>query len=259
MLGILQPECQWISGTKVGKPHPNCLVKNATIAHKEVLTLAEKKTHPYTPSGAGGITSAVTQFRSNLPQNVNAQTLKKFGIAPNNESYIINILRFVGVIDDDGERTERATTIFAQDDTDFQKEFGEMVKTAYSELFHLYNEAAWDLPDNKLISFFRTTDQTSSIVGQRQANTFRALASLAGHGAPPAPPKPKQAKETKAKPGATSKPKEQLVIHPPNGGEQQPRDFGLTVRVEVNLPPDGTQDTYDRIFRSIRENLLNGK
>jgi hypothetical protein len=33
-------------------------------------------------------------------------------------------------------------------------------------------------------------------------------------------------------------------------------DFGLTVRIEVNLPPGGDQDTYDKIFRSMRENLL---
>jgi len=37
------------------------------------------------------------------------------------------------------------------------------------------------------------------------------------------------------------------------------RDIGLTVRIEVNLLPAGDQDTYDRIFRSIRENLLNAK
>jgi hypothetical protein len=35
-------------------------------------------------------------------------------------------------------------------------------------------------------------------------------------------------------------------------------NFGLTVRVEINLPSDGDQETYDRIFRSIKENLLNG-
>jgi len=34
---------------------------------------------------------------------------------------------------------------------------------------------------------------------------------------------------------------------------------GLTVRIEVNLPADGDQDTYDKIFKSIRENLLNAK
>jgi hypothetical protein len=30
------------------------------------------------------------------------------------------------------------------------------------------------------------------------------------------------------------------------------------VRIEINLPADGDQETYDRIFKSIRENLLNG-
>lgn len=34
--------------------------------------------------------------------------------------------------------------------------------------------------------------------------------------------------------------------------------MALTVRVEINLPAGGDQETYDRIFKSIRENLLNG-
>ena len=33
--------------------------------------------------------------------------------------------------------------------------------------------------------------------------------------------------------------------------------FGLTVRIEINLPASGDQETYDRIFKSIRDNLLN--
>lgn len=32
----------------------------------------------------------------------------------------------------------------------------------------------------------------------------------------------------------------------------------LTVRIEVNLPAQADQETYDRIFKSIRANLLNG-
>jgi hypothetical protein len=35
--------------------------------------------------------------------------------------------------------------------------------------------------------------------------------------------------------------------------------FGLTVRIEVNLPAEGEQQTYDRIFRSIRKNLIDGE
>ena len=36
------------------------------------------------------------------------------------------------------------------------------------------------------------------------------------------------------------------------------RNLGLTVRIEINLPATGDQETYDKIFKSIRENLLNG-
>ncbi len=37
------------------------------------------------------------------------------------------------------------------------------------------------------------------------------------------------------------------------------RDFGLTVRIEINLPADADQETYDKIFRSIKENLINAE
>jgi len=35
--------------------------------------------------------------------------------------------------------------------------------------------------------------------------------------------------------------------------------LGLTVRVEVNLPADASQDAYDKIFQSLRKNLIDGK
>jgi len=223
--------------------------------------LAER--HPYSPGGAGAIAAAITQFRNALPAKINAETLKKLAIAPNNESYIINILRFLGVIDADGTKTEAAASAFAKDDEEFQKEFGAMVEAAYSELFNLHHEKTWELPENRLISFFRTADQTSAITGKRQASTFQALASFAGHGKALEPPKPIQARQPKeAKPKGEKPTRAQIekpVITSHDVGKDQPRAFGLTVRVEVNLPPAGDQETYDRIFRSIRENLLNAK
>lgn len=41
--------------------------------------------HPYMP-GSGGLVQAVNQFRNSFPTQVTADTLKKLGIAPNNES-----------------------------------------------------------------------------------------------------------------------------------------------------------------------------
>jgi hypothetical protein len=44
---------------------------------------------------------------------------------------------------------------------------------------------------------------------------------------------------------------------PASSQEDQKAAVGLTVRIEINLPANGTQATYDNIFQSIRKNLLN--
>jgi hypothetical protein len=222
--------------------------------------MAEKQ-HPYASPGA--IAAAINQFRKSFPAKVSADTLRKLAIAPQNESYVINTLRFVGAIDAEGNKTPKATAAFNQHDAAaFQKALGEMIETAYTELFELYKEGAWELSLDNLISFFRSTDQTSDVVGRRQASTFQALASLAGHGEPPVQQKPTTKKSALPKNGKVKAAKHDTpAVAAKTGGDgrQQERDFGLSVRIEVNLPPAGDQETYDRIFRSIRENLLNAK
>lgn len=221
--------------------------------------MAEK--HPYASPGA--VIAAVNQFRKSFPPKVTADTLRKLSIAPNNESYVINTLRFVGAVDPDGNKSDVSNAAFLQhEDAAFQESFGEMVKKAYTGLFSLHGDAAWDLSIDSLIAFFRNSDQTSDVVGRRQASTFQALASLAGHGDGPAPPKSHaKSKEPKAKnaKAAASGAANQTEKNTPKLSEGQSRDVGLTVRVEVNLPAAADQETYDRIFRSIRDNLLNGK
>jgi hypothetical protein len=228
--------------------------------------LADKTTHPYI-SGGGSLAAAINQFRKTFPTSVTAETLKKLNIAPNNESYLINILRFIGVIDDDGNRTAAAQTTFSKhQDEEFHRAFEGLIKTAYKELFELHGDEAWKLDEDALISFFRNTDSTSAVVGKRQAGTFEALASFAGHGEAPLP------KTGKAKTGSNDKPAKPKAKtatvspaaptpNPPSGNTDPPAQspVGLTVRIEVNLPAGGDQETYDRIFRSIRENLLNAK
>ena len=160
----------------------------------------------------------------------------------------------------------RVLALFAQhDDQEFHKGFAPMLQSAYKDLFALHAENTWSLSGDKLISFFRTTDQTSDIVGRRQAARFQALASFAGHGETPiAKGTGGKSKEGKAK---SDRSKETKALATINGGKEQERnsnnlqqrDVGLTVRIEVNLPSAADQETYDRIFRSIRENLLNAK
>ena len=224
-------------------------------------------THPYI-GGGGAIIQAVNHFRRSFPSTVTADTLKKLGIAPKNESYLINILRFLGTIDEEGKRTDEAAKVFnVHEDTGFQKAFGAIVKSAYSDLFSLHGDAAWELDSNVLITFFRQADQSSGIVGGRQASTFRTLAALAGHGdvatprsrssGPTGKRESKPAKKTEKKMSQPAK-VELPVVKPGEGQQFGASNFGLTVRIEINLPTDASQDTYDKIFQSLRKNLIDG-
>lgn len=47
--------------------------------------------HPYV-SGAGNVTQMIGLLRKNFPAIVTSETVKRFGLASNNESYILNIL-----------------------------------------------------------------------------------------------------------------------------------------------------------------------
>ena len=221
-------------------------------------------THPYITSG-GPIVQIINHLRRSFPATIDAGTVRRLGIAPKNESYLINILRFVGIIDDEGKRTPQATKVFSvHDDTKFQVELGGVVKNAYKQLFDDHGDAAWQLDTNALITFFRQTDESGGIVGARQAATFKALAALAGHGEAPTvrASGTRKAREPKA---AQSKSNTRAATPEQHGEssvltkEAAAGQFGLTVRVEVNLPAEADQETYDKIFQSIRRNLINGQ
>jgi hypothetical protein len=117
------------------------------------------------------------------------------------------------------------------------------------------------LSKDDLIGYFRTADKTSDIIGTRQAAVFQAFASLAGFEStgvtarPTGSPKPKEKsqKPVKQKQAPTINMKPPDLI--PDKAKTR-RDIAMTVRIEINLPAEGTRETYDNIFQSIRANLI---
>lgn len=221
--------------------------------------------HPYI-SGAGNITQMISLLRKNFPTIVTSDTVKKYGLAPKNESYVINALQFIGIIDEEGKRTDQGSDAFSlHSDEEFAKAFGDLVRKAYSDLFDLRGDDAWTLSKQDLIGYFRTTDKTSDVIGTRQAGVFRAFAALAGHNEVVATTRATGAVKSKAKtPPARAAAKSKKSITDsqaktngsPNDGTQKKREMALTVRIEINLPAEGTRETYDNIFQSIKANLL---
>jgi hypothetical protein len=91
-------------------------------------------TFPYT-SGQGAVGQTFAQLRKGFPPKVDAGYLKRFGIASANESYIIAILRFLEVINDDGERREETTEFFFAGDDGFKAGLEKRLRDAYSQVF----------------------------------------------------------------------------------------------------------------------------
>jgi hypothetical protein len=199
--------------------------------------------HPYVQS-PGHLSQVINQFRKSFPTPVSADTLKKLGFAPKNESYVVNTLRFLGFLDDEGNRTDLASKVFSLHQNDqFQQSLGNVVKTSYEDLFKLHAESAWKLDADGLITFFRQADQSSAVVGRRQANTFLALSGLAGCSELPESKKTEKGGDRKKTGKAirksvpsinnshTTTPSEPRLLN-----EKPDRAFGLTVRIEVRAP-----------------------
>jgi hypothetical protein len=213
--------------------------------------MSEENKHPYLGS-PGILTQVITQFRSNFPNKVDATVLQKLSLAPKNESVVITTLKFLGFIDNIGNKTTDASNVFLKhEDESFQLELSKVIKKSYSALFRVHGESSWNLDRSKLIQFFRVEDKTSELTATRQSSTFETLASLSGKTNTPIVQK--QTRDTKIK---TSKAKGVTKSKSESPASINDKDIGLTVRIEINLPAQGDQETYDRIFKSIRENLL---
>ncbi|UPJ56240.1 DUF5343 domain-containing protein [Bradyrhizobium sp. 192] len=219
--------------------------------------------HPYI-SGPGNITQMIGFLRKNFPPSVTADTVRKLGLASKNESYVINVLQFLGIIDEAGKRTEIGHKVLTlHDEEQFTPAFGKLVKDAYADLFGIRGDEAWTMSKDDLIGYFRSADKTSEIIGSRQAGVFTALSELSGHsvGSSTAtkvkPTTLSRAKRSSRKIGATAstQPAEAYAATL-STTEKSKSEMAFTVRIEINLPAEGTAETYDTIFKSIRANLF---
>lgn len=220
--------------------------------------------HPYLPS-AGMLVKIIEQLRKTFPPKLDTDTLRQLGLATKNESAVIGLFKFLGFIDDDHNQTDIGKVVFLKHkDDDFAAELKKAVESAYSKLFQLHEDLTWTLESDSLIGFFRETDEKSALTAARQALVFQTLAAFAGYGEIPSlSRKKKQVSGGKSTKNTTKGNKGQSGKagkgqKPPPSDIDVSSPLGLTVRIEINLPAQGDQETYDTIFQSIRKNLLNG-
>lgn len=213
-------------------------------------------TYPYVGS-PNHISELINQLRDKVPPKLDADYIKIRKIAPNNESYLISLFRFLSIIDNEGNFDEENTSAF-YNPSEFQEKFAATVQHAYSDLFDMFGDQTWEKSTTDLAVFFKQKDKTSDNVCNKQAKTFQRLSSIAGKNSI------LQIKgvgaESKNKTTNAKKTQKVINIKGKQSTVSQPTaDIGLTVRIEVNLPSGGEKKTYDDIFKSIKENLIDAK
>lgn len=212
---------------------------------------------PYT-SSPKSIEKVFELLTRQFPNQIDAKYLKRNAIAPNNESYLLNILQFLSLIDEAGKKhPENSKALLWPPNEDVHEKFAAIVQNAYQKVFEDKGEDAWTSDSGELEHFFRVADSTSKVVGERQARTFTVLAELAGKrqksqlGRTVSQLKNKgEKKPSKSPAGGTTKTGDEKLK---DGG----KNISLNVRIEINLPANATRENYDEIFKSIRENLTN--
>ena len=71
--------------------------------------------HPYS-STIPGLTRTIEQLRSVFPAQVTADTLRKWSIASNNEGPVLLVLRFLGLISEEGQKQAEPAKVFLEHD-----------------------------------------------------------------------------------------------------------------------------------------------
>jgi len=214
--------------------------------------------YPYAQPIAG-LDQIISHLRKTPLKTLDAGILKKLAIAPSNESYIMNTVRALGIVDTEGKTVDKVMEVFLKPDDDFETGFASLVEAAYKGLFNLHDEDAWKQEKKTLISFFRQEDKSSELIGSRQAETFIRLAGISGKRELVASTRSANATrqprvKMQSQEAADTKSAPTSVTLPSNSTKEDA--LALSVKIEVNLPPTSDQAVYDAIFKSIRKQLI---
>lgn len=179
------------------------------------------------------------------PERITQKYLESVGYKSTNDRRIIPILKHINLINDDGTPNENYLKF--RDATVSKSLMTSLIRTAYSALFTDFPEAQKE--DTKALSnWFKTKMDVGEETANYAANTFKALCEFADF-------------ETEIK----EKPKEEVIELPTEGlkikegeraAERPSTGIVLNVNIQIVLPATENVEVYDKIFKSLKENIL---
>ncbi len=176
-----------------------------------------------------------------MPDKVNREYLKSIGYTSSNDWYMIRVLKSIDFLNKSGVptqsfkdfRTEKSSQVMAS-----------ALRKTYAELFKIYPQPHQKSKGN-LENFFaeKKPKLKKSTLGLF-VDTFKTLCEFADFGAVPVTPKAEVVEAEKR----VAEVAEVTTITP----------TGVTINLNIQLTLPATEDAtiYDKIFKSLKENLL---
>ena len=208
--------------------------------------MAEQSKYPYT-TVPGKLRELLQKIPSvGRPEKVTMAWLSSAGWSSSNDRSMLPVLRFVGLIGDDGRPTDLWTA--ARSPTAENKVLmGEAVKSAYADLFALYPDAHRKDTES-LRNFFRTHTGGGDQVQAKLVQTFQILAEFGEFDSLELPSEVDEPQSEAASIRSGSR----------TGGRggKHAAPISLTVNIQLQLPATADAGVYDSLFASMRKHLV---
>jgi len=213
---------------------------------------------PYAPTQ--GVLAVIRRFRERgLPDVLTLQSLQPLGIAAGNAPRVLAALRFLGLIDEDGRRTEIFNRLGQATTEQYPEQFAQIVRAAYAPVFTIVDPAVDS--DIALADAFRQYQPQAQ--RDRMIALFRGLCREAEivEGGPVTRRRRRQGEAAQTR-QPRQRTQQQLtaaepVIVPSDADEDYLVDYRPISALIQQLPKDGkwTQARRDRWMRAFEANV----
>jgi hypothetical protein len=182
-----------------------------------------------------------------VPQKVDTQWLRQCGFNSGNDNYILQVLKFIGFVDDAKIPTELWRAY--KSPTQAPITLAQGIKKGYSDLFNLYPDAYRKDRDTLYAYFSQKTGKAKSTV-EYIVNTFTGLCKLADFGVSTEKPIAEPINQDES--NNNEKKSVQLSTIP----SMIPDGFAINMNIQITLPITEDAKVYENIFKAIREQLF---
>ncbi|MEV5361113.1 DUF5343 domain-containing protein, partial [Micrococcus luteus] len=189
---------------------------------------------------------------SGIPAKANTSWLKTMGFAGGNDSSMLRVLRYIGLMD----ASSVPTPAWQEYRGNKHKEvLGRAIKTGYQSLYAVYPDAH-NQSDEDLEHVFKTSTTSGKQVVDKMLATFKALvaeADFTADGASGTPTPANQGGAAAAAPQATGTSQNATVL---SRSPSAPNGLTVNINVQLTLPEGADEQTFEAFFKAMKNHLL---